>query len=409
MLVIVSLLPSDRDRQGHPPTSPEGARSGLADQEVSWVVGELDPKDLQGNLAPDFPWREMVFRLLVEQKAEQEAQDFLWCGSNYRGVMVCHDDITHSKPIPISCHRRYCPQCARRAAAKLVDAHTPQILKIVQDNTNKDYRLRSVVLTTKIDLYAPDAKEQVKLAVGKVNEFFDLVGGAKIREKQRNRWSEANSAYCTGEGLIYSIEFGPLGNLLHFHCLWFGRYIPHRWISETWEQLSGCPVNWIESVTNTEPAIREALKYTAKLIKSQVDPATGEVIEFLPSPKYIARLAHILRGSRRVFGRGVFRGLKNDLEEEEEDPGCKCGICGGRAELVNMLSWTSRFYNEYLPAMRQLDLRPGNNSAGVDETAQPPPRPTFGKLLTDIENERISAIRRSKVKFEDDWFTGAKR
>ena len=252
-------------------------------------------------------------------------------------------------------------------------------------------------------------KEQVKQAVALVNQFFDLVGGSKLREAQRHRWSEGKSAYCTGEGLIFSIEFGPLGNLLHFHCLWFGRWIDKFWMTDTWNKMTGFPVTYVQAVTKTEPAIREALKYTAKLIKLEVDPVTGETIERFPPPKYIARLAYVLRGSRRIFGRGVFRGLKLDLEEEGEADPCICGICGKPAELVGMIAWTSRFYNDYLPAMKQLDLRPGNNSADTAETAQPPPKLVFGKLITQQIDDEKSAIRRSNVKFEDDWFTGAKR
>lgn len=385
------------------PASP--VAGGLDPEAISWITSELDPHDLAGNLSPDFVWRDLVYKELIKQGATAgEANDFRWCGSNYRAVKVCDADITHSKPVPISCHRRYCPQCARRASAKLVKVHTPQVLEIVKANTNHNYRLRSVVLTTKIDLYAPDVKEQVKLAVALVNKFFDLVGGSKLPDKYRNRWSEPSHEYFTGEGLIFSIEFGPEGNLLHFHCLWFGRYIEKFWMSDTWFKLSGFPVTWIESVLNTAESIQEALKYVSKMIKTKVDPVTGEVIERLPPPKYIAALAHVLRGSRRVFGRGCFRGIKADVDDEEEAAGCTCGICGGKAELVNMSSWKIRFYRDYLPAMKQLDLRLGNNSADPPETAQPPPKLEFGKLVSQQKLEDESAIRRSKDKYGKNWF-----
>lgn len=402
----MSDLPSDRGRKDQP-TSEQGLPNGLSGPEVSWIVGELDPRDLAGNLAPDFPWRELVYRQLVEQGTLNEADEFLWCGSNFRGVLVCKDDITHSKAIPVTCHRRYCPQCARRAAAALVEAHTPQIVKIVQDNANEKYRLRSIVLTTAIDLYAEDIREQVKRSIAQVNQFFDLVGGAKLPEKSRYRWSEASSQYTTGEGLIFSLEFGPSGNQLHFHCLWFGRFIEKYWMSETWEKMTGFPVTWISSVTKTEPAIREALKYTSKLYKVKVDPQTGERIELFPDPKYVARLAYVLRGSRRVFGRGIFRGLKDEAGEDESQA-CACGICGGAAEMVNMSTWKVDYYRIYLPAMKQLDLRPGNKSASPPETGQPPPKVVFGKLLTQQAIEEKAAILRSQVKFEDDWFSEGK-
>lgn len=375
----------------------------LSDQEVSWVTGELDPHDLKGHLADDFPWRDLVFKELLAQGLPiTEAEEFRWCGSNFRGVKVCSEDITHSKAVPISCHRRYCPTCARRAAAALVDAYVPQVLAAVKANEQHGYRMREVTLTTKIDLYAPDVRDQVKAAIQQVNQFFDLVGGSKLPEKYRNRWSEPSHEYYTGEGLLFGVEFGPNGNKLHFHCLWFGRYIDKYWMSQTWQAISGYSINWIEAVTNTEAAVRESLKYATKLVKRKVDQETGEVQDLYPSPKHIARLAYVLHGMRRVFSRGCFRGIRDDVADQDQDKGCKCDKCGAKADLIGMTAWTGLFYTEYLRAMRQLDLRPGNNSADPPETAPPASRPVFGRLLTDQALEDRRAILRSQWKFTDD-------
>jgi transcription elongation factor Elf1 len=331
----------------------------------------LKPSDLKGYLANDFGWRNEVFKVLVEQESTAtEAYDFLWCESAFRGVEVCSTDITHSRAIPITCHKRYCPHCARRESARLVANHTPQIKAIVDECPNKSYRLRRIELTTAIDIFDPDIDAKTDAAIEAVNRTFDSFCGSKLTESQRHRWSERSHKAYTGEALMFTIEFGEDGRKLHFHCLFFGRFIGKYDLSNVWLAMSGYSITWVQHVPKTEPGIREALKYVSKDIKPKTDPKTGEILPTLPNPKFIAQVAKVLKGRRRVFCRGAFRGLEDDISEPGADLGeIICKSCGGSAELVSVEFWADHLYARYLATLhRQLDLKPGNKSATNTES-----------------------------------------
>lgn len=363
----------------------------------------LNPRDLREHLADDWAWRNLVAKLLAEQGELTASNDFLWCESNFLGVEVCTDDLLHSKAIPKTCHLRYCPHCARRAAARLVHVYTPQVVEITRSSQVKEYRLRSIVLTMNVSLYAEDIRAQVAAAHKNVAALFDHFCGGKFSPSNRSRWSEPASKYHTGEGYIYSLEFGENGHKLHFHILYFGRWISKYKLSEVWEKQTGNFITHIKHVFESEAAVAESLKYIAKVSKSFPDPETGEIIERLPDPRFIARLCYVLKNTRRIISRGVFRGLDPDQVEPGEDLGERiCKTCGAHAELVSIDAWQIIHFAAY---RRLLDLRPGNNSEVPEETAQvanSPPKLQFGKLLTDQAIEDQAAILRSKdKKFSD--------
>lgn len=370
----------------------------------------LNPRDLRGHLADDWAWRNLVSNLLIAQGELSQANDFLWCESNFLGVEVCETDLLHSKAIPATCHLRYCPHCARRDAARLVHTYTPQVVEIARTSQVKEYRLREIVLTLNVSLYADDIRDQVAIAHKAVAQTFDHFLGGKFSPSNRARWSEPASKYYTGEGYIYSLEFGENGHKLHFHILYFGRWISKFKLTEYWEHLTGNKITWINAVSKSEAAVAESLKYIAKVSKCFPDPDTGELIERLPSPQFIARLAYVLKNTRRIITRGCFRGLDPEQREPGEELGERiCKTCGGPAELVSVDAWHIEYYAKF---HRLLDLRPGNKIATPEETAQvanSPPKLVFGKLLTDQAIEEQAAILRSKDKKFNDSLSKAVR
>lgn len=370
----------------------------------------LDPRDLRGHLAADWAWRNLVSKLLVAQGELTQANDFLWCESNFLGVAVCETDLLHSTAIPQTCHLRYCPHCARRDAARLVHTYTPQVVEIARTSQVKEYRLREIVLTLNVSLYAADIRDQVAIAHKNVAALFDHFLGGKFSPSNRNRWSERASKFYTGEGYIYSMEFGEQGNKLHFHVLYFGRWISKYKMTDEWKKLTGCFITHIQHVTETERAVAESLKYIAKVSKCFPDPETGELIDRLPPPQFIARLAYVLKNTRRIITRGCFRGLDPEQREPGEDLGERiCKVCGGPAELVSVDAWHIEYYAKF---HRLLDLRPGNKIATPDETAQvanSPPKIAFGKLLSDQAVEEQAAILQSKRKVFNDSLSTGKR
>lgn len=362
----------------------------------------LDPHDLRSHMADDWAWRNLVAKRLAFQGELTQANDFLWCESNFMGVEVCETDLTHSKAVPKTCHLRYCPHCARRDAARLVHVYTPQVVEIARTSQVKEYRLREIVLTMNVSLYADDIRNQVAVAHKAVAQVFDHFLGHKFTASNRGRWSEPASKFYTGEGYIYSMEFGENGNKLHFHVLFFGRYIGKYLLSDYWQEITGNKITWINAVNKSEAAVAESLKYIAKVSKCFPDPDTGEIIERLPSPEFIARLAYVLKNTRRIISRGCFRGLDPEQVEPGEDLGEHiCKTCGGPAELVSLDAWHIEYYAAY---RRLLDLRPGNKTetaAEPAEVATPPPKVQFGKLISDQRTDEQAAILRSKRKFHD--------
>lgn len=366
-LVILSLNEQQQPRVSQPgegPVGPAVAQKGTS-------PFPLNPAEMRGYLADDWGWRHEVYKCLIaEPTTATEANDFLWCESTFRGVELCSGDITHSRAIPISCHKRYCPHCARREAARLVANHAPQIKAIVDESENKNYRLRRIELTTAIDIFDPDIEAKMKEAVDAVNRTFDYFCGSKLSDSQKHRWSEKNHKGYTGEGLIFSTEFGEDGRKLHFHCLFFGRYLNKYDLTKVWMAMSGYSITWVQHVSKTEGGIREALKYVTKDIKPKTDPQTGEILGTLPNPKFVAQIAKVLHGSRRVFCRGAFRGLETDITEPGADLGeTICKQCGSVTEVVTVEVWSAWHYAKYVAAKkRQLDLKPGNKSATSTET-----------------------------------------
>lgn len=370
----------------------------------------LNPQALRGHLADDWAWRNLVSNLLIGQGELTQASDFLWCESNFLGVEVCTEDLLHSKAIPKTCHLRYCPHCARRDAARLVHVYTPQVVEITRSSQVKEYRLREIVLTMNVSLYAEDIRAQVAAAHKSVAAVFDHFLGGKFSPSNRSRWSEPASKYYTGEGYIYSLEFGENGHKLHFHVLYFGRWISKYALSDYWEKLTGNCVTWIQHVTKSEGAVAESLKYIAKVSKCFPDPETGEIIERLPEPRFIARLCYVLKNTRRIISRGCFRGLDPEQTEPGEDLDARiCKTCGAHAELISLDAWHTIHWSHY---QRLLDLRPGNKIETVVETAQvsqSPPKVAFGKLISDQKTDEQAAILQSKRKFHDETLTWGKR
>lgn len=387
-----------------------GHSDGDRDADPAVQKGALNPRELRGHLADDWAWRNLVSKLLVAQGEITQACDFLWCESNYMGVEVCTADLLHSKAIPKTCHLRYCPHCARRSAARLVHVYTPQVVDIARSSEIKEYRLREIVLTMNVSLYADDIRAQVAAAHKSVAALFDHFCGGKFTPSNKPRWSEPASKYYTGEGYIYSMEFGEQGNKLHFHVLFFGRYIIQEKLSDYWKVLTGNFITHIQHVTKSESAVAESLKYIAKVAKSFPDPETGEIIERLPDPRFIARLCYVLKNTRRIISRGCFRGLDPDLPEPGEDLDARiCKTCGAHAELVSLDAWQTIHFAAYL---RLLHLRPGNNSEMAEETAQvanSPPKLQFGVLLADQAIQERSAILQSNRKVFDDGLSEVKR
>jgi len=341
----------------------------------------LAPADLSGYLAPSFPFRNAVLPDLAQISAAQ-ADAFLWCGSRFLGVRTCDQDLQHSQAVPVLCHLRYCPTCAPKDSARLVASHAPQIKSII-GQADKNYRLRSITLTTPILLFDPAIRVKIALYLAWINALFDHFCGGKLSPSNRHRWSEPHSKFYTGEGFIGAFEFGEHCKL-HFHILFFGRWIDKFKLTTKWRELSAgeSDVTWIKHVSKADAAIHETLKYITKFPAGKHhDELTGDEPLF-PPPSTIAALAFALNGFRRVFARGCFRGLGGD-EPGQEDARDTCPLCGAHAPIRSLAEWATIWWPIYAgrAKLARLDLRPGNNSEARSSGVSPPEKPVFGQLV----------------------------
>jgi hypothetical protein len=339
----------------------------------------------------DYGWRLRVYDALQSVGFSQvEAQEYLACGNTWLGVEMCENDIAHSRAIPATCHKRYCPECARRDGARLVTAYVPQVQRIIRESSaDEDYRLRHIVLTSDIDLNEFLVVQKFKLFKKCVALFFDHYCGAGLSPSNRARWSEPGSKCYTGEGYICSFEFGEGGKRLHAHLTFFGRFIPKYEMSEVWaaitEPMIGAQqITWIESVANHKKAIGETLKYITKFTRSFHDSRTGEITKMYPDPMFIARLALLLKGTRRVITRGIFRGLENDLAEPGQDIGEHvCRECASASIRIGLTEWLDTYRDSY--QKRLLDLKSGNKIARLSAAKDPDPPPNPVKIESALQ------------------------
>jgi hypothetical protein len=256
---------------------------------------------------------------------------------------VCSADPDHFQKIQcVSCDNRLCPQCARRHAARLVHRYTPAIFDAL-DNAPKNWSLRQIVLTTDVDAYADNLRDEIKRLSNLVVDLFDSVLDAGWRAKQ---------------GLLFGYEFGTQGGKLHFHCLHLGPFIAQDVLSSTWADITGYQVVHVKRVADFQSsddeiaeAVSEALKYTTKFHKE--NPETGEVAWL--SPDLLPRLHVAMSGTRRVRSYGVFYKVK----ERPRKPAC-CERC--EAELVR---WSVLDYQIFRDARI---LPPHHDTTNIDDS-----------------------------------------
>jgi hypothetical protein len=286
------------------------------------------------------------------------ARRFASCGS-VRGVATCTANTAHLHELQVeTCHCRYCPRCARADKQRIHAIYTDRIDQVVRCNENPDHRLRVITLTTDVWLWDRDVVNKYAESWKKVSILFDTLCG-----DGHPGWSQPSNKRYHGEGFIACAEFGEHGHKLHFHILFFGRYIPQAVLSQCWNSLTGCPVVWIEGVRKSgkkNAALKEVVKYVAKFTKDQFGPMRD-----FPDPEFIARLAHVFYANRRVRVRGCFYGLAaaDDPEAIEDSPPGVCPTCGGDIVVLSPEHWDQVYGGS---AWSVLNLKHGNKFFGHD-------------------------------------------
>lgn len=239
-------------------------------------------------------WRGLVAQALIENGLYAKANHFLEC-SRYAYLYRCQGPEEHDLFSPIYCDLRFCPRCAPRQFARLIEKYQP-ILKAVSAKRKAGFRFRELTLTTKntgsltaaqIKRFNREVKETLKL----------LMKGSK------------------GWGAIWCDEVGFNNTNLHAHVLFYGPYIPQGKLAEIWRKVSEHEVVYItEARRSGAKALIHLLKYVSK------PPASD--------PEKIGLLEVAFHGTRRVHAVGLFYNFVGEDADKIHSEWEKCPHCG---------------------------------------------------------------------------------
>ncbi len=280
-------------------------------QAVAWEISLRDWMELQvqvfGNVDafgnPDLDdesveeWRGVVAQVLIDNGLCPKANRFMEC-SRYTYLYQCDGPEKHDLFSPIYCDLRFCPRCAPRQFARLIEKYEP-ILKTVAKEPKPGFRFRELTLTTRNT--GTLTAEQIKKFNGDVKKTL------KILMKGTKDW-----------GAIWCDEVGFNNTNLHAHVLLHGPYIAQTKLAEVWEQVSGHEVVYIKEATRSgAKALIHLLKYVSK------PPAND--------PEKIGLLEVAFHKTRRVHAGGRFfnfvgQDTDNTHSEWEKCPHCGAGL-----------------------------------------------------------------------------------
>lgn len=340
-----------------------------------------NPDETENSPAPrdaDYSrWRVEVAAALLAAGYAKESEAFASCADPAKiftvdynaglpagslGVYVCEaDPHHHAKAIAPMCKQRICPDCAHMHTARFLSRYVPVLLDLEYSSTN-GHSLKHIVLTTPISLDDPDCKTKLQDLLKQIPLIFDTLGGKGWREDS---------------GLLVAFEFGEDGRKLHFHCIWFGKYIPQYFLAETWKLINGgiADVVWIEKIDTDgeggrtlESAVAEVAKYATKLAHKNPDGTW----RWMPAADVVT-LFGILKGVRRVRSYGLLYNIP-----EPEKPHI-CPVCAAPMLKLSVIEWDIYVETGWLPQEFQEAINPplfksilGNNFCGL-----PPPETTI--------------------------------
>lgn len=322
-----------------------------------------------------YEWRLAVSDALRDSGYEADADAFWSCASDQaiyfiphtkilpedtdtRSLYVCATQRSHRvKAVRETCHLRICPDCAKRASARLLARYMPKCREMLESHHPR-YRFRKIVLTTDIHLCSPRIEEEYRKLRQAVNKVFEAL-------LPRN-WRDDH-------GYIVSDEFGPEGLKLHFHVVFWGGWIENRdghdiTLSKAWKAATGGRgvVTWINAVPSedVENELVEALKYATKFWKQNPD---GSIVR-LP-PELVVILHEVLTGIRRVRSYGIFYNLPEPADRDLVCPDCQSPVVR-----LSVSEWNVFARTGWLPDEQSLYLRLGNKSppTGGDESNSGP-------------------------------------
>lgn len=148
-------------------------------------------------------------------------------------VVLLNPDTNQVRIVPMRCRKWSCPHCS---TIKLQHA---------QAQARAGHPERHIVLTLSKDSPADQAE-----AVAYINRCFGRLVAAIRKEFGAFEYMRVLELHKSGRP--------------HLHILSRGTYIPWKWLSRTWQRLSGAWMTHIHHIDRTSNAVNELTKYLAK-------------------------------------------------------------------------------------------------------------------------------------------------
>jgi hypothetical protein len=318
-----------------------------------------------GDFGDYHEWRLLVSDAVRDAGYSDDADEFWSCagdeasfwaavplelGADARATRAYVCPAHGAKIIRKTCHLRVCPDCARRAANRLLARFMPKIQETL-DRHHPRLRYRKIVLTTPFCLTDSDAKAQYRRLKKCLNTVFDALLPKGWRKDQ---------------GYIVADEWGPDGLKLHFHILFYGQWLDNRKangypLATAWRTVTGgdCEVVYVSGVRaeRVEAEVVETLKYCVKFWKT--DPETGATVRL--SPESMVILHQVLKGERRVRAYGIFYRLNAVADR------CpSCPVCSEELTRMTLDEYNIWVITGWMASEQRLNLRTGNKSPPPD-------------------------------------------
>lgn len=138
----------------------------------------------------------------------------------------------HSHAIPVRCGRRFCVICSKQSTTR-----TRRRLEWICDKMVKpskhSWKFVTLTLRNRDDLSAM---------------IDDLISGFR-RLRARKLWHDA----VTGGVYVLEVTHSPHGWHAHLHVIAMMRFVPQRWLSATWNSITGSMIVDIRQVKGRSP------------------------------------------------------------------------------------------------------------------------------------------------------------
>lgn len=243
---------------------------------------------------PDEEWRGQVAKVLIGNDLLSKANRFTAC-SRYAHLYECEGPEKHALFSPIYCDLRFCPRCAPRQFARLIEKYEP-ILKGLCASPKKGFWLREITLTT---------RNTGSLIAEQIKQFnSDIKKTLKTLMQGVEGW-----------GAIWCDEVGFNNTNLHAHILLYGPYIAQGRLAEVWNQVSGHEIVYITKAHKSGgKALIHLLKYVSK------PPAND--------PGQIGLLEVAFHGTRRIHALGILYNSVGQDADHIHSEWTTCPHCG---------------------------------------------------------------------------------